>query len=221
MPSRRSPDRSSRSSLRSPLATSLMAAAASLALVLGAAPARADEPLADSYKLQTKNDLAGAVRAMREAVTAAPTAYFPRLRLAYLASLAADYATAADSYHAAARLAPGAVEPLLGEQLALISLTRWDDADTVGKAALALDPTSYLARSRLAWTRFKKKDFRGAAELYAAVLVHYPADVDMRLGLGWSLLYLGRKADAAAAFREVLTMVPKQAGALEGLAAAR
>ena len=42
----------------------------------------------------------------------------------------------------------------------------------------------------------------------------------MRLGLGWSMLGLGRRDDATAAFHEVLTMVPKQSGATEGVAAA-
>jgi Flp pilus assembly protein TadD len=74
--------------------------------------------------------------------------------------------------------------------------------------------------SRLAWTRYQKKNFRGAAELYAAILVQYPGDTEMRNGLGWSLLSLGRKDDAAAAFREVLAMVPRQADATQGLATA-
>ena len=177
------------------------------------------DPLADSYKLQTNNDVAGAVKAMRKVVDAAPSGYFPRLRLAYLSSLVGDYTGAADGYRAAAKLAPGAIEPLLGEQLALVTLGKGDDADGIARQILAIDPTSYLARSRLAWTRYKKKDYRGAAELYAALLVLYPGDIDMRLGLGWSMVGLGRNNDAAVAFREILSMVPGQSGATEGLAA--
>jgi Tfp pilus assembly protein PilF len=191
-----------------------------LALVLRSAAASSDsDVLADSYKLQA-TDLAAAVKAMRKVVDASPNAYFPRLRLAYLSSLAGDHVAALAAYRAAAKLAPSAIEPLLGEQLALVTLARWDDAEVVAKRVLARDPQSYLARSRLAWTRYNKKDYRGATELYAAIVAQYPGDVDMRDGLGWSLLALGRKDDAATAFREVLTMVPKQAGATEGLAAA-
>ena len=192
-------------------------------LLFRAAPsasADATDPLSESYKLQTANDTAGAVKAMRRAVEATPNTYFLRLRLAYLSSLVGDYAGAADAYRTAAKLAPAAIEPLLGQQLALVTLGRWEDAETVAKQILAIDPTSYLARSRLAWTRYKRKDFRGAAELYAALLVLYPGDIDMRLGLGWSMLGLGRRDDATAAFHEVLTMVPKQSGATEGVAAA-
>jgi Tfp pilus assembly protein PilF len=177
------------------------------------------EELAESYKLQA-SDLAASVKAMRKVVEAAPNAYFPRLRLGYLSSLAGDNAGALAAYRAAAKLAPGAVEPLLGVQLALVTLGQWDEAEATAKKILAIDSANYLARSRLAWTRYKKKEFRAAAELYAAIVVQYPGDTDMRNGLGWSLLALGRKDDAAAAFREVLAMVPKQASATEGLASA-
>lgn len=194
-------------------------AAILIALVIRPASASTDTELTDSYKLQA-TDLSASIRAMHKAVDASPNAYFPRLRLAYLSSLAGDHAAAATGYRAAAKLAPGAVEPLLGEQLALVTLGKWDEAEAVARRILAIDPASYLARSRLAWTRYKNKQFRGAAELYAAILVQYPGDTEMRNGLGWSLLSLGRKDDAAAAFREVLAMVPKQAGATEGLAAA-
>jgi tetratricopeptide (TPR) repeat protein len=190
-----------------------------IALVIRSASASNDAELADSYKLQTTN-LSASIKTMHKVIDASPNAYFPRLRLAYLSSLNGAPAGAVAGYRAAAKLAPGAIEPLLGEQLALITLGKWDDAEAVAKHILAIDAANYLARSRLAWTRYKTKDFRGAAELYAAILVQYPGDTEMRNGLGWSLLSLGRKDDAAAAFREVLTMVPKQAGATEGLAAA-
>lgn len=200
-----------------------IAAFAFAVLATFAAPiahAESGGPLADSYQLQTSNDTAGAVKAMQKAVDAAPGVYFLRLRLAYLASLTGDYAGAAEAYRIAAKLAPAAIEPLLGQQLALVSLAKWDDAEAVAAKILASDPNSYLARSRLAWTRYQKKNYRGAAEVYAALLVMYPGDVDMRLGLGWSLLGLGRKDDAIKAFREVLAMVPAQAGATAGVAAA-
>lgn len=190
-----------------------------IAFVVRSAAASNDADLAESYKLQ-QSDIPASIKAMHKAVEASPNAYFPRLRLGYLSSLAGDQPGALAAYRAAAKLAPGAVEPLLGAQLALVGLGKWDDAEAAAKQILAIDSANYLARSRLAWTRYKKKDLRGAAELYAAILVQYPGDTEMRNGLGWSLLALGRKSDAAAAFREVLAMVPKQANAGDGLAAA-
>ena len=203
------------------LAVRSVAAIAVVSLFFATArPAVADtDPLAESYRLQTKNDLAGALKAMRKAVAASPGSYFVNLRLAYLSTLTGDWAGALDGYHTAADLAPAAIEPLLGEQLALVTLGRWDDAENIGKQILKADASNYLAGSRLAWTHYKKKDFQGALALYAAVLALYPGDIDMRNGLGWSLLALDRKKDAAAAFREVLVMVPGQANATAGLAA--
>jgi tetratricopeptide (TPR) repeat protein len=202
----------------------VLAATLATSLVVTAPAVRADaaaDPLAESYRLQTKNDLAGAIKATRKAIDATPSAYFPRIRLAYLDTLAGDWTGAAAAYHSAGELAPGAVEPLLGEQLALNALGKWDEAEGVGKRVLAIDPLNYLGRSRQAWSKYKRKDFRGAAEVYAALVALYPGDIDMRVGLGWSLLGLGRKPDAAAAFREVLTMVPGLASASEGLAASK
>jgi tetratricopeptide (TPR) repeat protein len=190
-----------------------------IALVIRSASASNDAELADSYRLQA-TDLSASVKAMHRVVGGSPNTYFPWLRLAYLSSLSGDHAGAVAAYRAAAKLAPGALEPLLGQQLALVALGKWDDAEAVAKQILAIDPANYLGRSRLAWTRYQKKNFRGAAELYAAILVQYPGDTEMRNGLGWSLLSLGRKDDAAAAFREVLAMVPRQADATQGLAAA-
>lgn len=200
------------------LSASLVIALAGAAL---AQPSSTADPLASSYKLEAGKDLAGAIRQVRLAVEAAPSAYFPRIRLAYLDALAGDQAGAAAAYHDAAQLAPGAVEPLLGEQLALVTLGRWDDAERVGRQLMRLDPESYLGRSRLAWTLYNKHDYRGAAALYAAVVAAYPSDLELRTGLGWSLLALGRRADAARAFQEVLAMMPSHEGATRGLAAAR
>ncbi len=177
--------------------------------------------LAESYSLEAARNFAGAARSMRTVADAAPKAYFPRVRLAYLQLLAADYAGAADNYSRAAMLAPHAIEPLLGRQQALIAMERWDQAEKVGREILTRDPRSYLGSSRLAWTLYKRGDFAGAGEMYSRVLELYPADVEMRSGLGYALLGAGKKGAAAAAFREVLEMVPDHAGASAGLAAAR
>jgi NAD(P)-dependent dehydrogenase (short-subunit alcohol dehydrogenase family) len=45
----------------------------------------------------------------------------------------------------------------------------------------------------------------------------YPADLEMRTGLGWSLYKLGRKVDAAKAFVQVLAIAPAHASAKQGL----
>jgi hypothetical protein len=58
-----------------------------------------------------------------------------------------------------------------------------------------------------------------AEATYRALLAAYPSDVDVRGGLAWSLLKLGRAKDAQAEFATVLSVAPKNALAIEGLAA--
>jgi protein O-GlcNAc transferase len=198
----------------------IVASLVGLLVLAGRPSSAACDPLAESYRLQTAKDLDGAIQAMRAAAAAKPSSYFPRLRIAYLSTLTGEWAAAAEAYAAAAALAPEAIEPLLGQQLALVTLGKWSAADTVGKRLLKLDPMSYLGRSRLAWTRYNQKDYRGAAELYVSVLAQYPSDFDLRVGLGWSLLLLGRREEATSAFGEVLSMQPGHAGATAGLSAA-
>lgn len=200
-----------------------MAVATALFVVIGMAGAvysaedRKASPLEESYRLQAAGDYAGAASAMREAVESTSRSYFPRLRLAYLQLMSADYAAAAESYRLAALMEPNAVEPLLGQQQCLMALERWDQAEAVGKDLWGKDPKNYLGLSRLAWTQRCRGDFKTAVETYRRVLALYPGDVDMRLGLGFSLLGAGKKTDASATFREVLAMVPGHKDAVAGL----
>jgi tetratricopeptide (TPR) repeat protein len=198
-------------------------AAAAFCCAYAAFPVQADDvdPLAESYRLEARNDAAGAARLMRRVADSAPRRYFPRLRHAWLELKAGVYGDAAESYQRAAALSPDAIEPLIGAQQALVAAERWEAAEKVGRDLVAREPKGYLARSRLAWTLYKRKDWKGAADEYAKVLALYPADVDMRMGLGWSLLALGKKVEAAANFREVLAMVPGHAEATAALVQCR
>ncbi len=200
----------------------LLAASAAIATTGAVYPADPPpSPLSESYRLQTEGDFVGAQAAMLEVVEKAPRAYFPRLRLAWLQLLSVDYAAAAESYARAAALEPAAVEPLIGQQQALIALEKWDAAEKAGRDLLAKDPKNYLGISRLAWTLRMKRDFKAAAELYQRLLALYPSDAEMRIGLGYALLGAGKRHEAAEAFRAALAMVPGHADAEAGLTGSR
>lgn len=177
--------------------------------------------LSDSFALEARGDLRGALRAGATAADERPERYFPRLRVAFLELSLKDYAAAARDYARAAALAPKAIEPLLGQQQALVLLARYKDAEPLGRELLNRDPHSYLASSRHAWTLYNLKRYDAAARLYFEILTLYPGDVEMMVGLGYSQLYAGRKRDAAQTFRQILDMVPRQPRALSGLAACR
>jgi tetratricopeptide (TPR) repeat protein len=195
-----------------------------LGLVVLASEARSDSPssaLAESYRLHSSGDVAGAVRAMTQVVAEQPRQYFPRLRLAYLQFMAADYSAAAQNYAQAVELKPSAVEAVLGEQQALLAAGRYAEAEPLARQVLKEDPKSYLGNSRLAWTLYNLKRFDEAAAQYTIVLAMYPSDIEMRIGLGYSQLGGGHKAEASKTFREVLEMVPDNKSAVAGLAASR
>jgi tetratricopeptide (TPR) repeat protein len=178
-------------------------------------------PAGDSFSLEAKGDLEAALTAAERVMQNNPKGYFPRLRVAYLELVLKDYAAAAKDYRVAGELAPRSVEALLGEQQALIALESYVAAEPVGREILARDADNYLASSRLAWTLFNLRRYGEAAKLYARVLTLYPGDLEMMLGLGYSLLRSGRKPQAAEAFRTVLAISPANQRAREALAACR
>jgi tetratricopeptide (TPR) repeat protein len=200
----------------------LVSAIAAVPLLLVVPEARGDssrDSLTESYRLHASGDLSGAIRAMGDAVARHPQDYFRHLRLAYLQLTNGDYAKAAMTYGEASEMNRTAIEPLLGEQQALVNAGRYAEAERVGRMALRIDPKSYLAQSRLAWSLLMLKKYGEAADRYGDVIELYPADVDMHLGYAEALLGAGRKSQAAAAFQQVLDMVPGHKDAAAGLAA--
>jgi tetratricopeptide (TPR) repeat protein len=178
----------------------------------------ATDSLSRSYTLEANRDYAGAAKVIRQIIDTTSRSYFLHLRLGYLSALAGDHVSASTAYRSAAELEPKALEPLLGAQLALANAGMWSEAIEVGRKAVALDRLNYLARSRLAWALYKRREYREAASTYRSVLANYPGDIEMWVGLGWAHLGAGNAPDAAAAFRQVLGMSPKHVGATAGLA---
>lgn len=177
------------------------------------------DELSQSYRQEASGDYVSAARTMRGVADAQSRKYFLRLRLAYLQLMAGLYGDAAENYRLAATLEPAAVEPLLGVQQALLALERFDLAEKVGREVFGKDPKNYLGLSRLAWAQYRMGDFKAAADSYQKVLTLYPGDVDMRAGLGHSLLGQGKKNEAADVFRDVLAMVPGHQSATMGMQA--
>ena len=145
--------------------------------------------------------------------------YFANLRAGWLAYLAGNYPAALGYYDRATALAPHAVEPKLGRMLPLMAAKRWRDAEVAGKSVLRTDSGNYLARSRMAFIFFSQGRYGDAEKTYRAVLGDYPSDMDMMLGLGWTLLRQGRRTEARRAFSDVLAIRPNNANARAGLAA--
>lgn len=160
---------------------------------------------AASYKQEAAGEMSAAARSL-EALKADD--YFVHLRLGWLHYRGETWNDSAAHYRKAARLAPRAVEPLLGLMLPLQAAGRFDEAMGAGQSVLRLDPGNYTALSRMAWMRYSRKDYKKAASLYTRLVERYPADVEMLLGLGWSLKLDGRTKEASQIFQRVLLLSP-------------
>jgi tetratricopeptide (TPR) repeat protein len=191
-----------------------------LAALLAAPSARAQGAAADlyrqSYAAETRGDYTSAIELM-ERLGQAGSGYVGTLRKGWLHYLAGRHALAATAYQKAAAVEPSAVEPRLGAMLPLMALRRWKDAQKLGEEVLLLAPNDFTAVSRLAWIHFSQLQYAEAEPLYRRAVTAWPANAEMRTGLGWTLLKLGRNREAREAFEAVLAFAPDQLSAREGL----
>ena len=182
-----------------------------------AAAADVSELFQESYALELSYAYDAALRRIQDIPADGPDAYLVALRRGWLLYLLGRYADSAEAYRAAAGVSPEAIEPWLGLTLPLMALRDWTSAQEACERVLERAPGTYLAMSRLAYIRYNTGKYTEAAVEYAKVIDHYPSDVEMRAGLGWSLLKQGREAEARAAFEDVLRSSPDHVSAAEGL----
>jgi len=192
--------------------------------VFAPAPAVADGGAADvfqaSYDAEALGKWQDALAAVERLPSPQKNSYVAHLRRGYLLYVLAKYADSVDAYSKAAGLAAGAVEPRVGALGPLVALRRWADVERVAREVLKLDPANYLANLRLAYAYYNLARYGEAALLYKKLADLYPGDVEVRSGLGWSLLKAGKAAEGASQFRSILEIAPKHALAREGLTAA-
>jgi len=190
-------------------------------LLPGAPPA--PPPEATAFQKSYDDEAAGKVdAAFADLEALRPTGnagYVLELRRAWLLYQLTKHAEAIAAYGRAAQLAPGAVEPKLGALAPLAALRKWGEVVTTAGEVLAKDPGNYAARLRLAFAQYSQAKFADAESSYRALATQYPSDVEVRSGLGWALLKLGKTGDAQTVFAEILTVAPKNTLALEGVAA--
>jgi len=198
----------------------VIAGVATISLFLSPKPciARAiPSSLAESYRYETLGDYRQAIDQATRATEESPRAYFLRLRLAYLEYQAKLYGKSAEDYAEAAKLAPEAVEPLLGELKALALLDRYERAIEVAGAILQFDSKNYSAHSRRAWALYQSGRYAEAVVEYSALIELYPGDIEMRLGRAYAMSGAKRPVEAALEFREVLTRMPENSRAKAAL----
>lgn len=176
------------------------------------------EAYRQSYALEAKGDVAGALKAMDAVSAAGVTDYIATLRRAWLLYLAGRYTESTAAYGKAMALEPKAVEPKLGATLPAMALRRWKDAEKLCAEVLAVAPGDYLALSRTAFIHYQQGRWDLAERFYRQALALYPSNVEMKLGLAWTQLKQGKQDQARASFQQVLQVAPDSTSGQEGLA---
>ena len=189
-----------------------------------AAPAAAAEPargFQKSYDEEALGHFEAALIALNEAPTASPNAaYVAELRRGWLLYRMGKNVESAASYRRSLAFAPASIEARVGLLAPLGVLRRWNDLEAAARDVLSRDPGNYQGTIRLAFALYSQARFADAVGYYRSLLQAYPSDVDAGAGLGWSLLKLGKKEEAAAAFARVLEVAPRNALASDGARAA-
>jgi len=183
----------------------------------GRAAETSGERYRSSYTHEAKGEYTQALADIDALSRSERQTYAYHLRRGWLLYLLGQHWDAIESYRAASKLEPKAIEPLLGLMLPKAALLLWLDVLVTGKAVRSKDPHNYLATSRMAWAYYRLGRFSDAAQYYRQLLELYPADVEMRAGLGWSQLKQGKLSAARSTFEAVLAIAPDHATATQGL----
>jgi tetratricopeptide (TPR) repeat protein len=199
------------------------AAVAVLAPAVQAAPA--PSAAAQAFQRSYDSEATGKLDVALDALDALPMpekeGYVAELRRGWLLYLLGKNADSIAAYARATAKEPASIEPRIGALAPLGVLRKWSEIEVTAREVLKRDAVNYSALLRLSFALYSTARYADAEAGYRGLSVLYPSDVEVKDGLGWTLVKLGRGADAEAVFLEVLGVAPKNALAIEGLRAAR
>jgi protein O-GlcNAc transferase len=197
----------------------LVAAGAALGFAVG--HASADDESASLFQTSYDSEAVGkiddALGALEKLPSPRKDTYVAQLRRGWLLYRLGRHADAIGAYGRAVALEPGSIEARVGALAPAIALRRWADVESGAREVLKLDPGNYLANLRLAFAVYNLGRYPEAEGLYRRLSAAYPSDVDVRDGLAWSLIKMGKGVDAVKELHAVLDVAPKNGLALEGI----
>jgi tetratricopeptide (TPR) repeat protein len=170
-----------------------------------------------SYEEEGKGNYQEAIFVLMQASQAGDNSYLYHLRLGWLQYLVSKFPDSVNSYRKAVTMSKDSIEAKLGLMLPLMAQGKWSDAEKVGREILFVDKLSYLANSRLAYIYYNLRQYKEAEVYYRNVLSFYPGDIEMQVGLAWSLLKQDKKEAAGRVFDEILRYVPNHVSANSGM----
>lgn len=190
--------------------------------VLGSAPAAGRDYLLEAfqkaYRYEKAKNYVEAAAALASIQPEKSYEYLLHVRLGWLYYQAGHNDAARIHYDRAVRLAPRAVEPLLGLQLPLLAQKKYADAEMAARQTLWLHPKNYYANLRFAFALRMQLRFADAERINQTMLEMYPSDASFLLEQ--ALTYSGQKRadDARKLYRQVLWMSPNDTIATQALA---
>lgn len=173
-----------------------------------------------SIALEGASKFHEALTALDQLATSERDGNLANYRRGWLLYRSAHYGESVAAYGRALTLQPASIEVRVALLLPLMALSSWTDVVLHAQEVLKRDPENYLAMQRLALAQFNTQHFAEAEATYRHLLQLYPSDIEMRCGLAWSALHLGKQPEAAALFAEVLEVSPGHTSAEAGLRAA-
>ena len=161
-----------------------------------------------SYNYEKTGNYRDAIRSLLSVYDQSPDPYMANLRLGWLYYLYGRYANSISFYKKASKIAPEAIEPLLGMSLPLIAQGRFKEVETLMYEVLRKDFYNYYGNLRLAIALRHQKKYGQAEKVAQKMLRLYPSDTNFLLELGLTQKSKGNIKEARQIFKKVLLLDP-------------
>jgi len=140
-----------------------------------------DTPVRDayyrSYQYEQSQNYDDAIRALMPIYNGAPNAYTLNLRIGWLHYLSGHYNNSLTHYEKAAKTAPDAIEPILGQLLPLLAQQRYEEVEQYANKILRQDKYNYYANLRLIIAQRLQNKLDTAQRNTQKMRTLYPSDV--------------------------------------------
>lgn len=144
--------------------------------------------------------------------------YALNLRMGWLLYADGQFAPSIEYYTKAIALMPNSIEARFGIVYPLSALNKWDDVLKQYEEILKVDPNQTLANYRAGLIHYNKANYAKAKPYFDKFVALYPFDYDACHMAAWTLLNLGKPAEAKPLFQRALLNRPADKSATEGLA---
>ena len=181
--------------------------------------AMAQDPWAESYRLESEGNYEAAAQALSLIVQNDSAHEFAVLRTAWLKYLDGDYNAAIRDYRLALKLNDQSFEAQLGMTLPLLAQQRWREAAATAQEVIKVAPWNYYAHIRLMVAEEGMRQWQSLARHARTVAARYPSDATILVYLARAEARQGNIDTARDIYADILERVPAHNEATGFLAA--